>query len=101
MISLLRTIALVIALSIPSYAFAAVTTVVVQAVTTGWTDLGAGPFLAVQSEGSAQQNIFAIADTTPAMPAFGFHISPDHLPWASATVSHLWVIGTGSVVVSK
>lgn len=97
---LIRAIALVIALAFPSYAMA-VSTVIVQAVNTGWTDLGAGPFLAIQSEGPAQQNIFAIADTTPAMPAFGFRIGQDQLPWASATTSHLWVIGIGSVAVAK
>jgi len=100
MAAVIRVIALAIALAFPSYAWA-ISTVVVQAVNTGWTDLGAGPFLAVQSAGPAQQNIFAIADTTPAMPAFGFRIANEQLPWSSATVSHLWVIGTGSVVVAK
>jgi hypothetical protein len=100
MINWLRTIVLIAAITFPSGVMA-VSTVIVQAVNTGWTDLGAGPFLAVQSEGPAQQNIFAIADTTPAMPAFGFRIGQDQLPWASATTSHLWVIGIGSVAVAK
>ena len=78
----------------------AVATTLVQAVITDWTDLGAGPFLAVES-GEAN-NLFAIADVKPGLsPTFGFRINPDFGPYSTATVSHLWVIGTGEVVVSK
>lgn len=79
----------------------AVATTLTQAVNTGWTDLGVGPFLAVYG-GVEGENIFAIADTIPGTsPTFGWRLNPDALPWQSTTTSHLWVIGTGEVVVSK
>jgi hypothetical protein len=78
----------------------AVATTLTQAVITDWTDLGAGPFLAVES-GEAN-NLFAIADSKPGLaPTFGWRINSDFGPWSSATISHLWVIGTGEVIVSK
>ena len=77
----------------------AITTTAVQAVTTAWTDLGAGPFLAVASNG---RDLFQIADVVPpSLTSGGFHIAPEFGPWTSATVSHLWVIGVGTVSVSR
>lgn len=76
----------------------AITTVSSQAVTTAWTDLGVGPFLAVASNG---RDLFQIADVVPpSLTSGGFHITPE-FPWSSATTSHLWVIGIGTVIVSK
>lgn len=75
----------------------AVATTLVQAITTDWTDCGAGPFLNVSSNG---RDVFSIADTKPAFPSIGFHIQPE-LQWVSATTSHLWVTGVGVVAVSK
>jgi hypothetical protein len=75
----------------------AVTTTAVQAVNTGWTDCGVGPFVNVYSNGHA---LFTIADTIPTFPCPGFHIQPE-IPWLSATTSHLWVTGLEAVVVSR
>lgn len=77
----------------------AVTTTAVQAVANAWTDLGIGPFFAVSSNG---RDLFQIADVIPpSLTSGGFHIEPAFGPFAQTSVSHLWVLGTGTVVISR
>jgi len=77
----------------------AITTTAVQAVTTAWTDLGIGPFFGIGSNG---RDLFQVADVIPpSLTSGGFHINPDLGPFATTTTSHLWVLGTGTVVISR
>ena len=37
----------------------------------------------------------------PSLTSGGFHINPELGPFATTTTSHLWVLGTGTVVISR
>ena len=92
---MIRTLAL-LSLLLVSPLMAATTTTRFALTNTAWTDLGAGPML-LSFKGSG---VFAVADTTPAIPlGEGFTMISGDSFYISST-SHVWGMAQGSAGVN-
>jgi hypothetical protein len=93
---LLPILSAILFLIVVNSARAVVATTAVPCITTGWTDLGAGPMTIESTTGCK----VSISDSDPGGSGIGFNMGIQE-PFVYSGTSHLWVKGTGIATVGK